>query len=204
MNLCAFWHTFYSPKYWPISRSLISDVPAYMDKCFFFLESVIFSVKYLQTYFHHLWMPTQGRRVMWVGLPAEYAEQTPVGGWGAQTLGGCSHPRGHQGHPGIQQDLLPILLLLDLLHHRLRCQAKSWFKNECQRNMKWWGGVTHCEWHSQEGQEPDLDQLTAGRQQEDASLMMRVMMMMILMMPLMESDKRLEWLLVFMSEGNLN
>ena len=40
-------------------------------------------------------------------------------------------------------------------------------------------------------------------QQEDASLMMRVMMM-ILMMPLMESDKRLEWLLVFMSEGNLN
>ena len=115
-----------------------------------------------------------------------------------------SHPRGHQGHSGIQQDLLPLLLLLDLLHHRLRCQAKSWFENECQRNMKWWGGVTPREWHSQEGQEPDLDQLTAGRQQEDASLMMRVMMMMILMMPLMESDKRLEWLLVFMSEGNLN
>ena len=26
--------------------------------------------------------------------------------------------------------------LLDLLHHRLRCQAKSWFENECQQNMK--------------------------------------------------------------------
>ena len=120
-----------------------------------------FSVKYLGTYFHHLWMPTQGRRFMWVGLPSEYAEQTLVGGWGAQTLGGSSHPRGHQGHPGIQQDLLPILF--PLLHHRLRCQAKFWFENECQRNMKWWGGVTSCEWQSQEGQEPDLDQFTAGR-----------------------------------------
>ena len=39
---------------------------------------------------------------------------------------------------------------------------------------------------------------------EDASLMMMVMTMMILMMPFVESDKRLEWLLVFMSEGNLN
>ena len=142
----------------------IWDIP-YMVKCSFFLLFIIhlniFSVKYLQTYFHHLWMPTQGRRVMWVGLPSEYAEQTLVGGWGAQTLGGCSHPRGHQGHPGIQQDLLPILL--DLLHHRVRCQAKSWFENECQRNMKWWGGErSHLvsDTPKTEGQEPDLDQFT--------------------------------------------
>ena len=34
--------------------------------------------------------------------------------------------------------------------------------------------------------------------------MMMMMMLMMLMMPLVGSDKPLEWLLVFMSEGNLN